>query len=164
MPEQPTAVRWPRSRDQPGIHSFYPLTETYFEALPRRAAGLTLGKMLALAALPSLLHFQEEAASWLGRFARTGKRQSFPMDEILIGLFYSPHAGTGGARGSLVQGLIEHFAAQAPRDNNTSPNLAHTEMLRPGDGPCSSRRPRSSPPNSLDFGAQPLRRAAWAGR
>jgi hypothetical protein len=36
---------------------------------------------------------------------------------------------------ALVAGLVEHFAAQATRDNNSSSNLAHTAMLKPGDSP-----------------------------
>lgn len=36
---------------------------------------------------------------------------------------------------ALVAGLAAHFAAQADRDNSSSPNLSHTAMLRPGDSP-----------------------------
>ena len=35
----------------------------------------------------------------------------------------------------LVAGLVEHFVARATRDNTSSKNLAHTEMLRPSDSP-----------------------------
>jgi hypothetical protein len=35
----------------------------------------------------------------------------------------------------LVHALVEHFAAQADRDNSSSPNLSHTAMLTPADSP-----------------------------
>ncbi|MGC3981034.1 MAG: TIGR02466 family protein [Steroidobacteraceae bacterium] len=55
------------------------------------------------------------------------------MDEI-IGLFPTPFLRAPATLdASLVQGLIEHFSALATQDNNTSPRLTHTKMLRPSD-------------------------------
>ena len=57
------------------------------------------------------------------------------MDEV-IGLFPTPFLRVPGLLDkTLVGGLVEHFVALAVRENNTSPRLSHTEMLRPGDSP-----------------------------
>ena len=57
------------------------------------------------------------------------------MDE-LIGVFPTPLLRAPGAlpRG-LVDALVAHFGGLAVQDNNASPKLSHTRMLRPGDSP-----------------------------
>jgi len=55
---------------------------------------------------------------------------------------------------SLVNGLIEHFAAQATRDNNSSTRLSHTEMLKPSDSPLFIQAAALITPKLADFGAQ----------
>ncbi|MEJ0037488.1 MAG: TIGR02466 family protein [Gammaproteobacteria bacterium] len=85
------------------------------------------------------------------------------MDEI-IGLFPTPLMRAPAVLGrALVQGLIDHFATQATRDNNTSPNLTHTEMLRPGDSPLFVEAASLITPKLMDFGAQLFgERMGWA--
>jgi uncharacterized protein (TIGR02466 family) len=85
------------------------------------------------------------------------------MDEI-IGLFPTPLMRAPAVLGrSLVQGLIDHFAARATHDNNTSPNLTHTEMLRPGDSPLFVEAAALITPKLVDFGAQLFgERMGWA--
>jgi uncharacterized protein (TIGR02466 family) len=57
------------------------------------------------------------------------------MDEV-FGLFPTPFLRARGALDApLVAKLVAHFTARATRDNSSSSNLSHTEMLRPGDGP-----------------------------
>jgi len=74
------------------------------------------------------------------------------MDE-LIGLFPIPFLRVPGVLGrSLVHGMIEHFTARAVRDNNTSPRLSHTEMLRPGDSPLFVEAAGLITPKLVDFG------------
>jgi uncharacterized protein (TIGR02466 family) len=76
------------------------------------------------------------------------------MDE-LIGLFPIPFLRAPGVLGRpLVQGLIDHFAARATRDNNTSPRLSHTELLQPGDSPLFVEAASLITPKLADFGAQ----------
>ncbi len=76
------------------------------------------------------------------------------MDE-LIGLFPTPFMRAPAVLGRpLVSGLIDHFAAQATRDNNTSPKLAHTEMLRPSDSPLFIEAASLITPKLADFGVQ----------
>lgn len=53
----------------------------------------------------------------------------------------------------LVQGLVEHFAAMADRDNSSSPNLSHTAMLEPGDSPLLVAAAQALTPRLADFGA-----------
>lgn len=75
------------------------------------------------------------------------------MDEV-IGLFPTPFmrapATLGGA---LVNGLVDHFTARATTDNNTSPRLTHTEMLRPSDSPLFVQAAALITPKLADFGA-----------
>ncbi len=55
------------------------------------------------------------------------------MQEV-IGLFPTPFMrATGVLPHALVTGLIDHFTAMVDRANNSSPNLTHTALLRPGD-------------------------------
>jgi len=76
------------------------------------------------------------------------------MDEV-IGLFPVPFLRATGVLGRpLVQGLIEHFAAQATRDNNTSPRLTHTQMLQPGDSPLFVEAASLITPKLVDFGVR----------
>lgn len=52
----------------------------------------------------------------------------------------------------LVQGLVDHFSAQADRANSSSPNLSHTAMLRPGDSPLLGRVAAAVTPRLGEFG------------
>ena len=53
----------------------------------------------------------------------------------------------------LVAGLIERFSGLATRDNNSSTNLSHTEMFRPGDSPLFAQAATLIAPKLVDFGA-----------
>lgn len=76
------------------------------------------------------------------------------MDET-FGLFPIPVMRAPGTLDMpLVSALIEHFAARATRDNNTSPRLAHTEMLRPADSPLFVDAARLITPKLVSFGAE----------
>ena len=76
------------------------------------------------------------------------------MDEI-IGLFPTPFLRAPATLGRpLVNGLVEHFASRATRDNNTSPKLAHTEMLKPADSPLFVQAAALVTPKLVDFGFQ----------
>ncbi|MDM0078465.1 putative 2OG-Fe(II) oxygenase [Variovorax sp. J2P1-59] len=75
------------------------------------------------------------------------------MDEI-TGLFPTPFMRVPQALGAaLVHGLVEHFASQASRDNNSSPSLSHTSMLQPGDSPLLVDCASLITPKLVDFGA-----------
>lgn len=75
------------------------------------------------------------------------------MDEI-IGLFPTPFMRAPAALGpGLVRGLIEHFSSRANTDNNSSPNLSHTEMLQPGDSPLLVEAATAVTPKLVEFGA-----------
>jgi uncharacterized protein (TIGR02466 family) len=76
------------------------------------------------------------------------------MDE-LISLFPVPFMRSRAVLGSaLLKGLIDHFSAQATHDNNTSPKLTHTAMLRPEDSPLFVEAAGLITPKLVDFGAQ----------
>ncbi len=76
------------------------------------------------------------------------------MDE-LFGLFPTPFLRSKSVLNrALVQGLIDHFAARATTDNNTSPRLTHTEMLSPGDSPLFVEAAQAITPKLVDFGMQ----------
>lgn len=63
----------------------------------------------------------------------------------------------------LVAGLVAHFAAQATRDNTSSKNLAHTEMLQPGDSPLLGEVAAAVTPKLVDFGVHLFgERLPWA--
>jgi uncharacterized protein (TIGR02466 family) len=85
------------------------------------------------------------------------------MDEI-ISLFPTPFLRAPATLGpSLVQGLVEHFTALATRNNNSSANLTHTEMLKPGDSPLFVAAATLITPKLIDFGAQLFgERMGWA--
>lgn len=75
------------------------------------------------------------------------------MDEI-IGLFPTPFLRVPRALDpQQVAGLVEHFASVARRDNSSSPNLSHTEMLQPGDSPLLVAAAACITPKLVDFGA-----------
>jgi len=75
------------------------------------------------------------------------------VDDV-IGLFPTPFLRVGTALdAALVAGLVEHFAGRAVRDNNSSENLSHTQMLRPGDSPLFVQAAALITPKLVDFGA-----------
>ncbi|ANE54658.1 MULTISPECIES: putative 2OG-Fe(II) oxygenase [Methylomonas] len=75
------------------------------------------------------------------------------MDEI-TGLFPTPFLRAPGTLPpDLVQGLVEHFSSLAMQDNNTSVNLSHTQMLKPGDSPLLVEAAARVTPKLADFGA-----------
>ncbi|MEO6747643.1 MAG: putative 2OG-Fe(II) oxygenase [Caldimonas sp.] len=75
------------------------------------------------------------------------------MDEV-IGLFPTPFMRVAGALpAELVDGLVEHFKPLARRDNNSSQNLSHTEVLKPADSPLLVETARVVTPKLADFGA-----------
>ena len=74
------------------------------------------------------------------------------MDEV-FGLFPIPFMRARRALPpELVRGLAEHFAARATRDNNSSTNLSHTEMLRPTDSPLLGDAAALIAPKLVEFG------------
>jgi uncharacterized protein (TIGR02466 family) len=74
------------------------------------------------------------------------------MDEI-IGLFPIPFMRAPGTLGAaLVNGLADHFGTLAVRDNNSSPNLSHTEMLHPADSPLFAEAAAVITPKLSEFG------------
>jgi uncharacterized protein (TIGR02466 family) len=75
-------------------------------------------------------------------------------DEV-FGLFPTPFMRAPGTLGlQLVSRLCEHFTSRATRDNNSSANLSHTEMVRPGDNPLFAKAAEAIAPKLVDFGAQ----------
>jgi uncharacterized protein (TIGR02466 family) len=90
------------------------------------------------------LAFSLDAVRWL-----RGKER---VDEIL-GLFPTPFMRAPGTLPpAMVAGLIGHFSALGTRDNNSSANLSHTEMLRPGDSPLLGEAAALLAPKLADFG------------
>ncbi len=76
-----------------------------------------------------------------------------PAKEV-IGLFPTPFMHAPRALGrELVTDLAVQFSATATRANNSSANLAHTAMLRPGDSPLFVRAATVITPLLADFGA-----------
>jgi hypothetical protein len=75
------------------------------------------------------------------------------MDEI-TGLFPIPFMRAPATLpADLVQGLVEHFSSLALQDNNSSANLSHTQMLKPGDSPLLVEAAARVTPKLADFGA-----------
>ncbi len=75
------------------------------------------------------------------------------MDEV-ISLFPTPFLRARAALPRpLVKGLVDHFSAQAVRDNSSSSNLSHTAMLKPGDSPLLIDVAALITPKLTDFGA-----------
>ena len=74
------------------------------------------------------------------------------MDEVFR-LFPTPFMRAPGTLSQrLVAGLVEHFAARATRDNNSSANLLHSEMLAPTDSPLLGEVAGAVTPKLVDFG------------
>jgi uncharacterized protein (TIGR02466 family) len=74
------------------------------------------------------------------------------MDEV-FGIFPTPFMRAPGTLGQpLVAGLVEHFTARATRNNNSSTNLFHTEMLRPSDSPLLVEAAALITPKMVAFG------------
>ena len=57
---------------------------------------------------------------------------------------------------ALVVGLVEHFTARATRDNNSSSQLSHTEMLRPSHSPLLGDAAALIAPKLVEFGVHLL--------
>ena len=75
------------------------------------------------------------------------------MDEV-IPLFPVPFLRAPGVLGpALVTALVAHFAGLARHDNNTSPRLTHTEMLKPSDSTLFIEAAALITPKLVDFGA-----------
>ena len=85
------------------------------------------------------------------------------MDQI-IGLFPIPFMRAPATLGApLVNGLVDHFSAQAVQENNASTNLSHTRMLRPEESPLLGEAAARITPKLTDFGALIFGEAmAWA--
>src|SRR6188768_2676522 len=74
------------------------------------------------------------------------------MDEV-FGIFPTPFMRAPGTLGkSLVASLVEHFSAQATRDNSSSANLSHTAMLQPSDSPLLVEAASLLTPKLVEFG------------
>jgi hypothetical protein len=74
------------------------------------------------------------------------------MDQV-FGIFPTPFLRAPGTLGqALVARLVEHFTAQATRDNSSSANLVHTEMLRPSDSPFLIEAAKLITPKLVEFG------------
>ena len=84
-------------------------------------------------------------------------------DEVLS-LFPTPFLRVPGALPmALVDGLVAHFSMLAVRDNNSSANLSHSEMLRPADSPLLGDVAALVTPKVVDFGALLFgERLGWA--
>lgn len=75
------------------------------------------------------------------------------MDEV-IGLFPTPFLRAPATLPpQLVRALVEHFSGRALRDNNSSADLSHTEMLKPSDSPLLVDVATLVTPKLVDFGA-----------
>lgn len=76
------------------------------------------------------------------------------MNPEVFGLFPTPFMRVPAALSpDLVRGLVEHFSAQADRDNSSSPNLSHTAMLTPADSPLLVNTAQLITPQLAEFGA-----------
>lgn len=75
----------------------------------------------------------------------------------LIGIFPTPVMLAPAVLGpQLITGLIERLVTQATRDNNSSANLSHTEMLQPSDSPLLIEVAKLVKPKLAEFGAHLL--------
>jgi uncharacterized protein (TIGR02466 family) len=64
---------------------------------------------------------------------------------------------------ALVEGLVEHFTARATRDNSSSQNLSHTELLKPSDSPLLGDAAALVKPKLVEFGRHLFgERLPWA--
>jgi uncharacterized protein (TIGR02466 family) len=84
------------------------------------------------------------------------------MDEV-FGLFPIPFMRAPATLPpKLVTSLVEHFTALATQDNNSSSNLAHTQMLRPNDNPLLADAATLIAPKLSEFGVHLLgERLPW---
>ena len=74
------------------------------------------------------------------------------MNEI-IGLFPIPFLRAPATLdAALVAGLVEHFSQLTVHENNSSNNLSHTEMLKPGDSPLFAQTAGLITPRLAEFG------------
>src|SRR6185369_4901047 len=74
------------------------------------------------------------------------------MDEV-FGIFPTPFMRARGTiEKAVVVRLVEYFTGRATRDNNSSPNLMHTEMLQPRDSPLLADVATTITPKLVDFG------------
>ena len=74
------------------------------------------------------------------------------MDEV-FGIFPTPFLRAPGTLDApLVARLVEHFSARATRDNTSSAQLVHTEMLKPQDSPFLVEAATRITPKLVDFG------------
>src|SRR6186713_3566489 len=74
------------------------------------------------------------------------------MDEV-FGIFPTPFMRAPGTLSEpLVERLVEHFTAQATRDNTSSANLSHTAMLQPSDSPLLVEAAALITPKLVEFG------------
>jgi uncharacterized protein (TIGR02466 family) len=85
------------------------------------------------------------------------------MDEV-FGLFPVPFMRAPAVLDTaLVAGLVDRFSTRAVRDNNSSANLSHTEMLRPNDSPLFAQAAQLIAPKLSDFGVHLFgERIGWA--
>jgi hypothetical protein len=75
------------------------------------------------------------------------------MTPEVLGLFPTPFMRLPQALdGALVRGLVQHFSAQADRENNSSTRLSHTAMLQPGDSPLLVQAAGLIVPRLTEFG------------
>jgi uncharacterized protein (TIGR02466 family) len=84
------------------------------------------------------------------------------MDEV-FGLFPIPFLRAQATLPRpLVAGLVDRFTALATRDNNSSSQLSHTEMLRPSDSPLLAEVAALVAPKLVEFGVHLLgERLKW---
>jgi uncharacterized protein (TIGR02466 family) len=75
------------------------------------------------------------------------------MDHQIIGLFPIPFMRVPGAlRPRLVEDLVSHFSQLAHNENSSSPNLSHTQLLKPNDSPLFVEAAVAITPKLAEFG------------
>jgi hypothetical protein len=86
------------------------------------------------------------------------------MEPQVIGLFPTPFMRVPGAlKPSLVTGLVAHFSGLAHNDNSSSPNLSHTQVLRPADSPLFVEAADAITPLLAEFGVLMMgERLGWS--
>jgi uncharacterized protein (TIGR02466 family) len=84
------------------------------------------------------------------------------MDEV-FGLFPTPFMRAPGTLDpALIATLVDHFTRLATNDNNSSANLTHTRMLRPGDSPLFAKAAELIAPRLVEYGVHLLgERLRW---
>ncbi len=76
------------------------------------------------------------------------------MTDEVLGLFPVPFLRAPATLAEpLLAGLVKTFSQRAVRDNNSSPQLSHTELLRPQDNPLFLEAAAAIGPKLVDFGA-----------